>query len=262
MRTTALFWGSILIVMGVLFLLSTLGIITVDIWGIIWPTFLILAGVWLLWGAIFRPKLRSEHATIPLEGAERAQVRLSHGAGRLDIHAGAGPENLVEGDFGGGLDLRQQRSGDLLEARMSIADHWGGFHFWDSGRLDWDVAFNQNVPISLQIDGGANNIHLDLTDLKVTDFTMKNGASSTEIIFPANAGLTRARISSGAASLQARIPPGVAGRIRFQGGMSTLNVDSRRFPSQAGVYQSPDFDIAQNKVDLEIEMGAGSVEVK
>jgi len=43
-----MFIASLLIVVGVVFLLKNLGLITGDIWGIIWPLILILFGVYVL----------------------------------------------------------------------------------------------------------------------------------------------------------------------------------------------------------------------
>ena len=37
------------IILGVIFLLKNLGIITTGVWGLIWPIFLILIGVWIFW---------------------------------------------------------------------------------------------------------------------------------------------------------------------------------------------------------------------
>ena len=39
----------IFILLGVIFLLKNLGIITTGIWGLIWPTLLILIGTWIFW---------------------------------------------------------------------------------------------------------------------------------------------------------------------------------------------------------------------
>jgi hypothetical protein len=68
-------------------------------------------------------------------------------------------------------------------------------------------------------------------------------------------------VSSGAASVNIRIPQGVAARIRWRGGLSSINVDPSRFPRFGDTYQSPDYDSAANKVDLDVEMGVGSVTV-
>jgi hypothetical protein len=242
--------------------LSNLGIITADVWGIIWPTALILFGGWLLWGQLFRRGNDLEHARVPLEGASRARVKLSHGAGRLLVSAGAGPDDLLEGDFGGGLDLRTRRQDNVLEAELrSAAGGWAPWEWGPRGR-EWELRFNPQVPLSLKVETGAIESRFDLSELLVFELDLSSGASSTEIDLPAHAGYTRVKIAGGAASFQIRVPPQVAASIRYAGGLTSLNVDTQRFPRSADLYQSPDFAIAENKVELYFEVGAASIEVR
>ena len=50
-------FGLILILLGVVFLLRNLGIITIDVWNIIWPSILIIFGLYLL----IRIPMRRKH---------------------------------------------------------------------------------------------------------------------------------------------------------------------------------------------------------
>lgn len=102
-----LFWGLILIVVGALLLLNSLGILHVSVWGLIWPLFLIGLGSWILWGFLTGPhSIEAEEIASPLGDATKARVRIRHGAGRLSVDASAGPGELAAGTFGGGLDYR------------------------------------------------------------------------------------------------------------------------------------------------------------
>jgi hypothetical protein len=78
----------------------------------------------------------------------------------------------------------------------------------------------------------------------------------------ASAGFTHARVESGAASVKVRVPPGVAARISGQMGLGALDVDQHRFPPRGGGYESDDFSAAANRVELEVEGGVGSVDVR
>ena len=58
------------------------------------------------------------------------------------------------------------------------------------------------------------------------------------------------------------LPEGVAGRIRFEQGITSVEVDTDRFPLTNGIYESADFSSAQNRADILIQAGAGRVAVR
>ncbi len=260
------FWGLVLVVIGVLFLLNSLGLLAVNAWSLIWPVFIIILGVRFVWGALSgRGRVTQEEAAIPLEGAARATILLNHGAGRLHVAAGASGDTLLEGTFGGGLHYRCKREGDRLAVRMRIAGGdfgaWGPWS-WNAGGLDWDFRMNDKVPLSLEFETGASENVLDLTNLAVTDLALRTGASLTEVMLPQNAGQTRVVIRAGAASVSLRVPTGVAARIRVHGGLAGKEIDSGRFPRSGDAYESSDYATAANKVDVDAEIGAGSIQVR
>ncbi len=258
------FWGIILVLVGIVFLLNSMGLLAVNAWNIIWPLFLVVLGIWCMWGAFFgRGSVKTEQAAISLEGAARARVRVNHGAGRLQVGAAALGDRLLDGTFGGGLRYRSSRRGDELDVRMRIrgGNFWGPWS-WSPGALDWDFKLNDAIPLALEFEVGASDSHLDLTNLRVTDLSVRTGASATEVTLPANAGQTRADMHAGAASLVVRIPQGVAARIRARGGLSGITVDTARFPRSGDTYQSPDYSTAPNRIDLDVELGVGSFDVR
>jgi hypothetical protein len=261
MKRGSIFWGIILVLAGILFLLSNLGFLKVNVWNLIWPLFLIALGLAFLWGTVFRTSSSGEHVNIPLEGAERAHLRVRHGAGRLSIQSGAQAGDLVEGYFGGGLDYRTRHSGDELDVEMSVPTQFFPFVWGPGYNLDWSFQLSHNVPINLSVEGGANEAVIDLTDLRVDNLTLKSGASSTQITMPANAGMTHTRIETGAASVKVHVPDGVAARIRAQGGLASIQIDTSRFPQQDDIYKSVDYDAANNRIDFDIQLGVGSVQI-
>jgi len=260
MRRGAFFWSIVFILAGMLFLLDNLGLVDVNVGGVFWPLLLIAAGLWTLGGVLFRRSYKVERLRVPLEGARQARVRLNHAAGRLDIHSLSNKDTLIEGDFAGGVEFDTRRQGDRLQLCMRSLVQF--FPFWGPGiSLVWSLGLQRDIPLVLELEMGANEAQVDLSEMKVSLLRLKSGASSTDLTLPADAGFTRVEVSSGAASITIRIPAGVAARTQARSSLSSINVDTTSFPLSGYVYQAPDYETAANKVDLSVEMEVGSLTV-
>lgn len=270
MRRGTLLLAAIFIILGVLLLLNNLGFFgDVNLWDIIWPLALIAFGAWILWGVLAGPReADAEVVSIPLDGAQQAQLRVDYGAGRLLVGSGADPAALVTGRFGGGVDHRTRREGESLSVKLRLPSSIAPYFFipgsWGMQRgFEWQVKLNETVPLALQVETGASDTRLDLSGLQVTDLWLKTGASATYVTLPAAAGYTRAKVEAGVASVSVRIPPGVAARLHVKGGLSSTAVDRNRFPRVgASTYQSPDYETADHQVEMELDVGLGSVSVR
>ena len=128
--------------------------------------------------------------------------------------------------------------------------------------MDWTFSLNNAIPLSLRFSTGASQSHIDLTELLVADLTLETGVSETRLVMPAHAGMTNARVESGVAAVYVTIPEGVSARISVQSGLAGVNINRDRFPRQKKGYQSPDYETSTNKIDLRIETGLGSIDVK
>lgn len=265
MRRDYIFWGIILILLGGLMFLNSAGVRLpggIHPMNLFWPTVLILLGVWIMAGYFLRGSAETEQVSLDLQGAEQASLKLSHGAGRIVLGAGAPPGQLLTGTFAGGVKQSSHLTGDKLKAHIEARPSFfppftGGW----SG-LEWNMELNRDIPLTLQLETGASQSELDLRDLRVTDLKVSTGASKTDITLPANAGETTVKVELGAASLDMIVPDGVAARIRSEHGVAAVEVDTARFPYSNGIYESADYSSAPNKVDIMIEAGAGKVAVR
>lgn len=265
MWSNRMVWGGILIVAGILFLLNTLGILSVSVWGIIWPLFLILVGIQFLTGVVFRPhRLDTQALSIPLDTANEANIQVHHGAGQLQIGPGAGPGELMTGSFDGGVSQTLRRNGAAADLTLRVpSDQFFAVPWFGGTRgFNWDVNLNRAIPITLELHTGASESQIDLTNLQVRELRLETGASNTQIRLPANAGATRVRVSSGAARVRLLVPDQVSARIEVESGLSGIDIDQRRFPRVGRYYESPDYAGAINRVDIHAESGVGSIEVR
>lgn len=266
-RPSNIFWGVVLLALGGLFLVDSLGIVSINMWGVLWPLLLILFGLWVLLGYFYQGKpVQGEADSVPLEGARSAGVHFHHGAGRLVVGPGAGPMDLVSGTFAGGLNCRTRRDGDHLDATLRVRDQvfpvvvFPGV--WGSQRgFEWLVQLSDELPLDLKFNLGASETRLELTDLQVRSLRLETGASATEIYLPDSVPHTQALVKGGLASVKVYVPEGVAARIRVTGGLMDARVNRERFPKSGGFYQSPDYEHAPYKLDLRVDMGLGSVNI-
>lgn len=265
MRRNHFFWGIIVLVAGVLLLLNTLGIFTFNFWPVFWAILLILAGLWFLVGPkFFKGDLAEEHVSIPLEGASEAEIRFNHGAGRIVVNSGSLGGDLLSGTFTGGVDKQITHNGPALSAALSMPTGNLGVAIpgVDFRGFIWNLSLNRDIPLRLSFSTGAGESTIDLSDTQVKELRVETGASSTRVTLPARAGITRVIAKAGMASLDFTVPQGVAARIQLDTGMSSHKIDTNRFPQIGAFYQSPDFDNAANKVEIEIEAGMGGIEIR
>jgi hypothetical protein len=262
MNRGAIFWGFVLVLLGVLFLLQSTGLLRLNIWTLFWPLLLIAWGVWILIGTFGR-RPQPQEVTMELKGVEEARLFFRYGAGKLTIDGRAAPDELLHGQFGTGLAYERQEEGERVTLYLrppegaSLAP-WN----WGSHERDWNVHLNNAIPLELDVETGAAEAHLDLSEMQVRSFRLKTGASDSRVILPAQATYTRATIDSGMASVTLRVPDGVAAQIESEAGMAEVKVNRTRFPRAGKVYRSADYDAANHRVDLTIRVGMGSVTVE
>jgi hypothetical protein len=258
-RIGPIFWPLLLIAAGVLFLLSNLNVLPFNPWELwkLWPLILVVIGLDILFSAALgRGQAGGESLAIERNGLPEAEVVFEFGAGEIAVRAGAGENKLLDGQFTDDVEYQ------LRDRRLKIYSRpdWWGWWGWRGGHR-WEARLTREIPLKLRFQVGACQSDLDLSELKVTDLALETGASDTRIHMPRAAGLTRASVKAGAASVRINVPEGVAARVKATVAIGSFHVDERRFPRSGGGYASPDYDTAANKLDLTVEGGIGEIRV-
>lgn len=286
--------GILLIIAGVVLLLQMLDVLPWDIWWNIWrfwPVLLVMLGVGILLGRRM-PLLSSAIAALlligavggavwitydqddgetvaelkePLGNARSLDLTLRFGAGTITLaELPAGSPNLVEAVFrgagsSGGATHTLERTGDRVDLVIENVSRG----FWrPSIRNEWEIKIAQGVAVRLIAQSGASDMDLDLEMLDVTNLKLDAGAADIEVLLPGNTVFTTASIDVGAADLRVTVPQGVAARIDTNTALSSVSIDQGRFPKTNGHNQSPEYDTAQYRVDLDIDAGVASIQVR
>lgn len=123
---------------------------------------------------------RSETRSIPLDPSEEVRVDLRMGAGELTVRGGA--DQLMDGVFNyNRLRLRPEvsYSGGGFRGHLTVEEpgHVGG----SPRRYAWDLRFNDQKPLDLDVNFGAGQCRLDLADLTLRRVEIKMGVGQLKM---------------------------------------------------------------------------------
>lgn len=288
----------ILITAGVLFLMANLGLLPLSFWQIaasFWPLLLILIGldiivgrhslvgalvVVLLWvtlvgggiwlattqGSAFLPAATTatDQLSQPLGDIKSASVNLDIGVANTSMAAlGSDSTDLFQGTFRHAQGTRVVQTYNVVgsEGRLALKEEGATWMFWGPAENRWDLRLNPQVPLALNIHGGVGRATLDFSALTVSSLMLNSGVGTVDITTP-KSGVTTVSVDGGVGSTSVVIPAGVAARIRVSGGLGSIRVDESRFPRFGTVYQSADYASASNKIDMEVDGGVGSINIR
>ncbi|HZD60910.1 MAG TPA: DUF5668 domain-containing protein [Anaerolineae bacterium] len=254
----------LLIFTGVILLLGNLGFLVVDPVELIvdfWPVFLIIIGLYFIWLRL-RPARKPKAVTLSegIGGAAKARINVDFGAGELRINPLRQGDNVFEGTFRFEADKLVDRAGDTVNVTLRRSRR--SYPLFSSRYADdWRIGLTTKIPLSLRLNTGASRVFVDLIDNNVELVELYTGASDVALQLPRASGYTRVKAGGGATNIKLDIPQGVAARIKTAAALSSLRVDEKRFPKVDSGFASPDFESAQNKVDIEISTGVSSVTI-
>ena len=260
MKRDNIFWGGVLILFGVLFLLQAQGLIN-NVFRFFWPLILMMVGGWMIVNVYWKPTLSAgETFNIPLREAKSVSYKFAHGAAQIEIAGGAPSGTALVGASAAGMNQQSQLNGDRLDVKVEAGPSLLPF----IGPMDgvWRYQITQVVPVTLKIEAGASKLDINLQDVLASRIELKTGASTVDLTLPAH-GASLLDVEAGAASINVRIPDTTAARIHVKSGVTAINVDEQRFPQlDSGMYQSANFDTATDRAEIIVQSGMGSIAVK
>jgi len=283
----------LLILVGIGLLLKQLGILAVDwssLWRL-WPILLILFGLDIIlgrtrWGSVLmvilavvaltaatafwqpvttsRQRMEHEIFVQSAQGVEKAVIAIEVGVGQLELVELQEPGNLylVEVAYDGARAKPSQRAViEGREARVTLkSGDEGGRSVGARFNEEWRVALNPDVPMQLDLKGGVNTARLDLTGLTLTRVNVNLGVGDVRLTL-AERGAYEAYINGGVGAVVVEIPDGLEARIRADGGLGTINVASK-YERQGRYFVTEGYADADNRVDLDIDGGVGSITIR
>jgi len=181
-------------------------------------------------GCIATPLMSREGShteVIDVEEADAVSAEVIMGAGKLEVQSGA--EALLEGEFHYSYRdyapdisyrVRSNGTGDLIIEQ----DDGPNFRVQTTYKNEWELVFNDAVPLDLEITLGAGESILDLADLNLESFELKMGAGSSYVDLSGEIehDLT-VNIQGGVGELTVILPPETNINAEVTGGLGEIN---------------------------------------
>jgi hypothetical protein len=285
-------FGIFLIVVGILWMLMNVGVIgwsVVDSLIKLWPLILAVAGIniifsnngsvkltaWLLFLVIvvlhscFNERIpyneasnRARNINIQkLEETTNAALSLSLGGTRIQV--GSSATDLVNAIVDDpGVKHRQEYQHNRGKAEISF--NKSGTQGWNHHKAGNSCVFNLNRDViwEMNVKLGAINGTFDMSDLKVGELDMDIGAGNIELLFGSRFETVNVKIDAGASKLDIVVPEGTGVRIKVDGVLNKAGMNDLDLQQQGGYYVSPNYAESENKINMDINMGVGKLDIR
>lgn len=297
MKYKNLFWGIVLILVGILYLLKKFDVIWFNWRDILslWPLLLVLWGISLLpFKSVYKliASLLAIAAMVLLiysspgkwhsgwiwiddfDRSEETEMKKSEAVkenfdkGVLELTAAAGTyvvggttEELVDfkhiGDSGT-YYMKTTIEGNSHHVYIGPEKDRREFTLYNSHRVD--IKLNPDIRWNLEIDAGAADIELDLSQYILDEIHIQGGATSMEIKLGSLSDDVHLEIETGVSSVLIKVPEELACEVNTDSFLISRELPGFDKVSKS-TYVSPNFASAEKNVSIQFDSGISSLRV-
>lgn len=144
---------------------------------------------------------------------------------------------------------------------LELNNNKNGNNTFKSNRLsDIDMALNVNPIWNIEANIGAGEMVLDLANYKISNATLKGGAAAFDITLGNKYKNTTLVAETGVSSVEIKLPQTSGCQINVTSGLSSKDFEGFTNLGK-GLYQTPNFNKAINKININLKGGLSSFEV-
>lgn len=252
----SLFWPVILIGVGLIWLLGSMGIIPNANFArllSLWPLVLIVIGLDILIGrrspvggavmglvavaliaffllagpALGLPTagiLKTETISSEISDATTANINLSLASQPASIYALDDRTSLLKGEVDYYGTLNYTESGTTNRRIRLHQVGTGGINIpWDPNAR-WKIGLTPNLPIELTVDGASGSADLDLSQLRLTGLSIDQGSGSLDLQLPSSTQAYNADLNGASGSMEVTFAADSDVTVRLNGGSGSIKL--------------------------------------
>lgn len=224
----------------------------------------VLGGLLWLGGITFErfsgQSVTSEIINQELGAASKADINISMAAGEMNLQVLDDLDALVAGDVstGSGQEVRSEYKLQgstayyFLRSRNPVP--------FPRGDWDWKLGLAPEIPMELDASMGAGEMDLDLQEIALTSLDASQGVGDMTVILPAGVSM-KGDISQAIGDMVILVPGDVAVCFEVSKAISNLDVPND-FERQGDNYCSPDYEDADERIDLDVSQAIGNIEIR
>jgi len=192
--------------------------------------------------------------------AREVSAELKMGAGELNISGGS--SHLLNSRFSFSPRWDSPQVDYRIAAgkgNLEISQEKAGITF---GRTEntWDLNFNNDVPLELNIEMGAGQGNLKLRDMNVTNFVLQMGAGQVELdLTGARKSDLHVEIKGGVGQATIRLPKDVGVSAHAAGGLGSIDADGLK--KEGSEYINQAYGKTPHKITLDVQGGIGEIDL-
>jgi hypothetical protein len=259
----SLFWPLLLIGIGVVALLGTMGVLTRENFVVLarlWPVLLILIGLDLAFGRrspaigaligvgavaliiglmLIGPsqgwggdaEVKTASYAVPLGEVASARVNLDLSVGPTEISALSDSNQLFDAQLNHIGDIEFEVRGDT-EKTITLGERdangflWFDWFIGDQDERRWEIGLSPQVPLDLAVDGASGSVQLDLRALKLAGLNLDVGSGAVDGRLPAVDGSYSARIDGGSGECRLEIADGADVSLEIDVGSGSIELET------------------------------------
>ncbi len=165
-------------------------------------------------------------------------------------HPGSGVKESVESINSGSRKVFNLDGGSLVIGFKSPDDKWN-YRYELNNKMPWDV----------RIDAGATDAKLDFSDVLLKSLELNSGAGDIDIKIGKVDRKAIVAVDVKASDFRILIPKEIGYRAVIKGGIKDVTIDGHDYVRDGDVYTSYNYSTAAHKVDLNLDVGVGDIQI-
>lgn len=193
------------------------------------------------------------------QGVTKAKIGITAGVGEIDVF---GEENykLISGSLVSNimeLEVYSKTKGNLQSVLVLPSEKASFFKHDPKNNLS--LSINNTLPIDFVFQGGAADLNFDLRKVLAENINIDAGASNLDLKL-GNIVSSNVKINAGASSINITLPKDVGVRLNLESGLSSKVLNGLIMESEK-VYKTPEYDLKDKKINIDISMGMASLNI-